>query len=451
MTQPDGTTVSYRNLISLVEKHAESLKSEIIGGPKRIAIMYNHPFQQAISILSALAAGHQVVPLTIHYGRERCRFILSDSRPEMLLSDHDVRDWEFTIDESTTEVPSKDLAFLLYTSGTTGRPKGVMLSHQNIISNLIGIESYFSLSEQDRLLIIRPLTHASALTGELLYALTQGACIDFYSGALFPAKIVSHLQATSCTALCLTPTLIYQMMRSRPKVKLPNLRKIAISGERLHSNMALQLQNYLPHVQFFNVYGLTEASPRVCYLHPDFFVSKAGSVGVPLPNVEVKIVSNSGDICPNGVIGELFVRGPNVMIGYWGEPSPRNLMDGWLCTGDLAYMDEDHFIYIVGRKDDMIIRGGVNVYPAEIEQVLLTHPLVHEVIVQGEPDPWYGQKICITVAGEPGLSEQEVAHICRMYLEPYQRPDRIFVVEGGLEKNAVGKTVRKRITDSIHG
>ena len=108
-------------------------------------------------------------------------------------------------------------------------------------------------------------------------------------------------------------------------------------------------------------------------------------------------------------------------------------------TGDLAYMDEDHFIYIVGRKDDMIIRGGVNVYPAEIEQVLLTHPLVHEVIVQGEPDPWYGQKICITVAGEPGLSEQEVAHICRMYLEPYQRPDRIFVVEGGLRKMRLEK------------
>jgi len=465
MCNPEGKYISYGELISKTMAAANLVLSVTPRG-SRVAVMNSNTYFDALGVLGVLAAECSVVPISLNYGEVNCCNIIDRVEPDVVLTDYEelpdtitaiirkknIKVLPFTDSETfTAEVEKKcinnDIALIMSTSGTTGIPKGVILSHKNILSNIMDIAEYFKLTPEDHILIVRPLYHAAVMTGELLYALMSGCKITFYNEAFSPRRLLQIMDRVKCTAMCATPTLFYHLGIHKKNIALKELNKIVVSGECLLPQVADKIIEAFPDASFFNVYGLTEASPRVSYLEPEYFRAKIGSVGKPLKNVAIKIVDDIGRQLPDKGVGEIIVKGPNVMQGYWRdeEQTKRKLRDSWLFTGDSGYFDEEGFLYVLGRKDHMIIRAGMNIYPQEIENVLLQNEKIKEVMAWGEPDPKYGQKICIVYVPENinDIDETCIMEICRKMLQPYQWPDEIYISDK-LTRNASGKIVRGR-------
>lgn len=283
-----------------------------------------------------------------------------------------------------------DVAFIMCTSGTTGVPKGAMITHENMITNLLDIADYFKINSSDKILIARPLYHCAVLTGEFLISLMNGLHIVFYDGEFNPTRLIQTIRKHKITVMGATPTIFYHISNivKRQKEKLP-LKTVAVSGECMTEVVAKQIKNILPDAAIYNVYGLTEASPRVSYLPPEYFDEYPLSVGIPLKSVSVKIAN-----------GELFVKGKSVMKGYYNDKSATDkaIQNRWLHTGDIATIDENGFISIKSRKDNMIIRGGMNIYPQEIENALLQDNRIKEALAFGVYDKAIGQRIHLKVS-----------------------------------------------------
>jgi len=465
LTDNNGSSVSYGELLVKVKGIAARIRARSQAG-SRICILHTHSYFDALAVLGTLAADRIVVPMSLNYGETNCCQIMKRAEPCLLLSDVNplpesiaaiVRDQNITIlpigsesDETwngDAVAVESDLAMLMFTSGTTGVPKGAMLTHGNILANLGDIAAYFTMTPEDHFLIARPLYHGAVMTGEFLHGLMHGAKITFYNEAFSPRRLLAFLAEKACTTMCATPTLFYHLAMNKRKVELPALRKVVVSGECLNPQVAEQILISFPGVRFFNVYGLTEASPRVCHLDPEYFMAKIGSVGVPLKSVSIRVMDEDGGETVRGEIGELLVQGPNVMRGYWKDDTltAQKIVDGWLHTGDMCRQDEDGFLFIIGRKDHMIIRAGVNIYPQDIENTLLKDVAFKEVMVWGETDANYGQRICAAFvpASEAALSNADIIGICRQRLDAYKWPDEVFVV-ASLPRNASGKVMRVR-------
>lgn len=464
LTDPSGHSITYGELLKKVKGVAENIRSRVEAG-SRICILNTNSYTDALGVLGVLAADCVVVPMSLNYGETNCRQIVHRAEPQLLLTDIEVLPESIAeaVKEHKVEVgpvvsldrafPAQsragegDLAMIMFTSGTTGVPKGAMLSHGNILSNLADIGAYFGLTRDDHFLIARPLYHGAVMTGEFLHGLMHNARITFYSEAFQPRRLLAFLVEKECTTMCATPTLFYHLAMNKRSVVLPKLSKVVVSGECLNPQVAETILKAFPGVSFFNVYGLTEASPRVCHLDPAYFPLKIGSVGIPLNSVKIRLVDDEGEPTPAGEIGELLVQGPNVMVGYWKDKllTSQRIVDGWLHTGDMSRLDEEGFLYVVGRKDHMIIRAGVNIYPQDIENTLLKDGAFKEVMVWGEEDPNYGQRICAAFVpnSDGAMTSADVIKICRKLLDAYKWPDEVLLVEA-LPRNASGKVMRRR-------
>lgn len=260
-----------------------------------------------------------------------------------------------------------EAAFVMLTGGTTGNAKGIILSDKNVITNLEYIDGYFDVTGCKSICIMRPLSHVSALVGELLFALTKGLRIYFYEEAFVPSRLIKFLKENEIDVFCSTPTVFDAL--SSVQSEMPNLKVASISGERLNPFIAEKLAKKFIGTDFYNVYGLTEHSPRVSALLPKDFLKKAGSVGKPIGDVEIKIDD-----------GELAVRSPCVMQGYV-HGGVGKIKQGWLYTGDMPHIDSEGYLYIDGRKDGMINRAGVNIFPEEAEGMIKKCAQVEDVIV----------------------------------------------------------------------
>ena len=464
LTDNLGQSITYRDLHAKVLGIASTIRAKTAAG-SRICILNSHTYFDALAVLGTLAADCVVVPMSLNYGEKNCCQIIRRAEPSLLLSDLEVLPESLVeaVQEKAVDVTpaieantkwakpatakSSDVAMIMFTSGTTGMPKGAMLSHNNILSNLGDIAAYFTMTPEDHFLIARPLYHGAVMTGEFLHALMHGSAITFYTEAFSPRRLLAFLADKGCTTMCATPTLFYHLAMNKKSVQLPNLKKVVVSGECLNPEVASKIISVFADVNFFNVYGLTEASPRVCHLDPQYFATKIGSVGVPLRSVEIKVVDDVGQPTRPQEIGELFVKGPNVMLGYWkDEPlTAQKIVDGWLHTGDMSLLDEEGFLYIIGRKDHMIIRAGVNIYPQDIENTLLKEEIFKEVMVWGESDANYGQRICAAIvsSSDTKITPSDVIAICRKRLEAYKWPDEVLIVDS-LPRNASGKVMRGR-------
>ncbi|TXK77429.1 class I adenylate-forming enzyme family protein [Paenibacillus sp. N3.4] len=344
----------------------------------------------------------------------------------------------------TGELPP---SFIMYTSGSTGLPKGAVLTYENVWANILDIQSYFEVKSDDHLLIHRSLSHASVMTGEFLYGIIAGAQLTFYHEAFVPRRLLHFMENKRITVFCSTPTILYQLALDKSDYSLPLLRQVALMGEYLHKQVTLKIKEKFPHVHFYLLYGQTEAAPRITYLPSCYFTVKEGCIGIPLPSIEIRIIDEEGNEMKHGQSGELLVRGPNIFLGYWAQPelTAVKLQGGWLHTGDMVYEGEDRYLYISGRKDDMIIRAGMNIYPKEIEEVLLEDARIREVVVSGIADPRYGQKLQIMLVPdiEGMITKADVLQICQRKLASYQYPDVIHIVKE-IPRNAVGKIIRKQ-------
>ena len=433
----NGASLTFEETAIWAEVFAERLH-----GIKCCAILCSSEMASAMSLLACFAAEVTAVPLSMRYGEAHCSKILDTISPDAIIMDTSGEITVYKLKDSQYTVPNEHPALIMCTSGTTGKPKGAMLSEKNIVTNVSDIADYFRLDNRDTILISRPLYHCAVLTGEFLTAIVRGANIRFYSEQFNPTKMLELIKEHGITAFCGTPTLLSIMARFNRSNATETLRHICISGECMSSEVGKKIRDAFSMCRIYHIYGLTEACPRVSYLPPEHFENHPDCVGIPLKSVSIKILNDHGSPCLANEEGILYVKGDNVMLGYYCEPQKTGkvLKDGWLCTGDIAVINDAGFLKIKGRNDDLIIKSGMNIYPAEIEGVIKQDHRVKEVLVYGFHNP-FGTQIGMKLVGDFS-SEEEVKHLCIKVLPSFQVPSTIELVKE-LPKNGSGKIIRR--------
>ena len=432
-----NSRISYGELVSYAHSFAQKLE-----GVECAAILCKSEMACAMALLSCFAAETTAVPMSVRYGEAHCKNILKTISPTAVITDADGELDVRYLPENTYRTPPEHPALIMCTSGTTGVPKGVMLSEKNILTNLRDISAYLNIDDTDTILISRPIYHCAVLTGEFLVSLVKGTKIRFYSEQFNACRILKLIERERITVFCSTPTVFSVLSRISDMYDVSSLKVICISGECMSADTGKRIARAFKGVEIYHVYGLTEACPRVSYLSSELFLEHPCSVGIPLNSVTVKIVSKEGKEVSEGEAGTLWVRGDNVMLGYYNAPEQtcKVLKDGWLCTGDIAYFDNNGLLYIKGRGDNMIIRAGMNIYPQEIESALKADERVHEVLVYGRKSESEGQQICMKISG--GFADiAQVKNVCFECLPKYAVPTYIELVDS-IPKNGSGKIIR---------
>ena len=417
--------------------------SQKLTGIKCCALLCGTELLAGVALLSCFAAGVTAVPLSKRYGELHCKKILEEISPEAIITDQDGILRISYIKGANYVEPKEHPALIMCTSGTTGTPKGAMLTETNILTNVSDIAAYFEIGPTDKILISRPLYHCAVLTGEFLTALMKGTEIRFYSGLFNPVLMLEMLKSYRITAFCGTPTLLSMMVRFKRNMDKLALKHICVSGEGMNSGTGSDIANAFPEADIYHVYGLTEACPRVAFLPPQLFNEYPDCVGIPLKSVSLRILNDDGVPARTNEIGALWAKGNNVMSGYYNNPTltEKVLKDGWLCTGDLALFNERGLLKIKGRRDDLIIKAGMNIYPQEIEEMLKTDLRVHELYVSSCYDEKLGVQIVLNIAGDFS-NVADVREMCKLLLPAYQVPAKVNLVQE-LQKNGSGKIVRR--------
>lgn len=421
----EENVITFKELIEYAESFAKKLTYHKYG------ILCRSELDTAKALMSCLCAKKTAVILSHRYGDKHSKRIIDKINLSYIITENEV---ENVADEKYETEDLSDVALIMCTSGTTGTPKGAMITNENLVTNLGDIEKYFSINEADRILIARPLYHCAVLTGEFFISLIKGLDIVFIGGDFNPIKVVEKIRQEQISVMCGTPTLFYHICNiAKRQAERMSLRTIAVSGECMTQIVADKMQQSMLDVRIYNVYGLTEASPRVSFLSPDLFNKYPTSVGIPLSSITAKTVDD-----------ELVIKGKSIMKGYYNdsESTHRAIVDGWLYTGDVAQIDENGFIYIKSRKDNMIIRAGMNIYPQEIENAIKQDFRIKEALAMGVKSDKVSQKIHLTVSGED-LTKSYVLDVCKKYLSTYQFPDEIEIVSD-IPKNASGKILRSK-------
>ncbi len=342
------------------------------------------------------------------------------------------------------------LALLIYTSGTTGRPKGVMLDHANLSATAELIIAWFEMTPETRCLLVLPLFHVNGIMVSVVSPLLARGS-TFIAERFHAASFWATVEQVRPTFFSAVPT-IYALLASRPGAR-PDTRSLrfVICGAAPMPRQLIGEFEQRFGVPVVEGYGLSECTV-VCTLNPLHGVRKAGSVGLPMPGIDVGVVDDTDQLLPAGQAGEVVVRGPNVMRGYLGRPdeSAQVLRRGWLHTGDVGRFDDDGYLTLVDRVKDLIIRGGENIYPKEIEDVLYAHPAVLEAAVVGQPDPVFGEQPVAFVTLRPGFSAipEDLTGHCRRSLARYKVPCEVYIEET-LPKNAVGKIAKPVLRERL--
>lgn len=340
-----------------------------------------------------------------------------------------------------------DTAVILYTSGTTGSPKGAELTHRNLATNVATVvETLFRVGPGDVLFGGLPLFHAFGQTCALNAAVFSGATLTLLP-RFDPARALEVMRRDGATVFLGVPTMYTALLHAEsPDHELPRLRLAVSGGSALPPEVLYAVEERFG-VSVLEGYGLSETSPVAAFSPPDR-PRKPGSIGVPVRGVEMDVVAEDGTPVAPGDIGEIVIRGENVMKGYWNRPeaTAEAIREGWFHSGDLARTDEDGYLFIVDRKKDVIIRGGYNVYPREIEEVLYEHPAVLEAAVVGVPHAVHGEEVAAVVALRKGArtTADELRDHVRDRVAPYKYP-RIVTFTDALPKGSTGKILKRDI------
>lgn len=356
------------------------------------------------------------------------------------------------VDLSRPPVNEYDLAACMYTSGTTGRPKGAMLTHKNLVFDSHAVTSYIGIEHTERFMGVLPFFHAFAATVCILATACTGSSVVILERFL-PQQAVKAIDDHRVTVFPAVPSMyaaILAATKDLPPGALSSLRMFVSGGAAMPLELMRMLEKRFG-VVVIEGNGPTEASP-ISYVNPLHGRRKPGSVGPPLPGVEVRIVDENDHEVPRGTIGEILIRGDNVMKGYLNQPvaTEEALRGGWLHTGDMGTMDGDGYVFIVDRKKDMIIVGGFNVYPREVEEVLCTHPKVMEAAVIGVPDELRGEvprAVIVLMPGETATA-REIIKYCQERLANFKCPRQVQFIES-LPKMANGKVLKRALKEGL--
>lgn len=343
----------------------------------------------------------------------------------------------------------ESLASIIYTSGTTGNPKGVCLSHRNLSNNIKSILEYLELRSSDSIVNVLPFFYSYG--NSILHThLAAGACIVLEKSMMYPAQVLNRIAQESVTGFSGVPS-TYSILLNRVDLSqfdLSSLRYMTQAGGPMAPADIQRLKTLLPDVRFFVMYGQTEASARLSYLPPERLFDKLGSIGIPIPGVAIEIRDQDGNRVGPNEVGELCANGDNIMRGYWlnDELTAQVIRNDWLYTGDLAYEDEDGYLYIVGRATDMIKSGAHRISPKDIEEVALEIDGVAEAVAVGVPDQVLGQVIKLIVVRRSGieLDAKSIQRHCKMNLAAYKIPKLIEFAES-IPRTSSGKVQRFKL------
>lgn len=499
---PDGpggrpASKTYRALDDESGRFAAALISLGVARGDRVAYYLQNSPELVAGFYGILKAGAVPVPCNVMYRAEELAYHLSDSGAETLLCEADlypaareilgrtrvsrvivageiagtgaspVRSWDALLaahapPERLPELdPARDLALLPYTGGTTGRPKGSMLTHANLTANAIQFRDWFGYEPGREVFVATlPLFHIGGIAGVMSVPIAAGATIVLFR-RFNAARVLQAIQDYRATRFLGVPTMYIALLNHEAAASydLSSLRPSRTSAAPLPRAVKASFDTLVGHEVLIEGYGLTETSP-LTHANP-VRQAQPGSIGLPLPGTDARVVDAGAgtELMPVGEIGELTLRGPQVMQGYWNQPeeTAAAIRNGWFYTGDLAYMDERGYFYIVDRKKDVINAAGFKVWPREVEEVLYQHPAIRVAAVLGIPDDYRGETVKAVIAlkeghpfATPEAARQDILDFCRRRLANYKIP-RIVDFRDQLPVSAAGKVLRRVMRDEAAG
>lgn len=471
-------STTYAQLDNLVDSAASGLYDTGIRKGDRVALILGNCPEFVIAYYGILRAGAVVVPINPVYTAGEISYILSNSQAKAVITHSSLEEtvsplreklehlqmviysdssiesewtWKRLIQDIKRNFESPfikegDLAVILYTSGTTGKPKGAMLTHRNIASNTAAMSQLAEYTEKDRIIAVLPMFHVFCIATCINIPISCGANIVIVP-KFSPTEVINSIRREKATLFAGVPTMFSFLLQvpGATAEDFSSIRACFSGGASIPVELLHRFEDkYKVHI--LEGYGLSETAPVTAF-NPLRGTRKPGSVGIDIPEVKNKVVDHNGMEVPRGEIGELIVKGPNVMMGYLGMPEATSsaVKDGWFYTGDLARMDEEGYIYIVDRKKDMILVGGYNVYPREVEEVLYQHPNIVESAVIGIADIEYGEIVkAFVVTNDESITMDDILSFCQDKLAKYKLPKQMeFMKE--LPKNSTGKILRRAL------
>lgn len=467
--------ITYRDLQISVEEYRNYLYSIGIRRGDNVGVLSKNSAYYIYAYMAIVSLGAVVVPINFQLTAREIAYIVQDAEMKFFISDVEVEikeelefyQYKFPVKKmllTDIEVKAKikgkyvpapslpesftedEVCVIIYTSGTTGNPKGAMLTHKNQVSNARMFKQAIGINENDNVLCVLPMYHCFAWTCAVLNPLYSKARITILD-AFNPKETVVAIQKFDVNLIYAVPAICNILTRTAPIEALANVHTFIVGGTSLPIKIATDFAKKF-NLTILEGYGLSEASPVVAVNTKNKY--RLGSIGCPLPDIEVKIIDANGKGLSRGEVGELIVRGDNVMKGYYHLPEATKAAlkpDGWLHTGDIAYQDEDGFIFIVDRLKDMLISNGENVYPREIEEVLYTYDGVMEAAVVGREDKLRGQAVVAYIVPADGvvIDKKEVKDYLQRNLAIYKVPREIHIVDH-FPKSQTGKILKRLLS-----
>lgn len=468
--------ITYSQLWERASKVRKSLESLGVQPGDRIALQLPKCLEFLYVHLANLQLGSITVPLNPSYTQDEISYFLSDSGAKIFITIPDHVDFAqpgsihfpelqavivvgtsekamsfstlLSSDASDAPFPaqSEDTALIIYTSGTTGRSKGAMLSHKNLLFNLEALHTSWGHSDQDVLLHVLPIFHIHGLLVAFHGALHAGMKIVMRS-RFDPIDVLTSIQNYQCTVFMGVPTMYHRLLQvNNPESFNLDSMRLWVSGSAPLSTTTLKRFEQVFKHSILERYGMSETGMNVS--NPLNGIRKPGSVGLPLPGVALRILDSEKKDVKEGEVGEIWIKGDNVFKGYWKMPqkTAESFWEGWFKTGDLGYQDHDGYLYLVGRSKDLIISGGMNVYPKEIESLIDTVPTVEETAVIGIPDDDLGERVVAVLVPRNNrrIDLEEVEKLCKNNLAGYKRPKNYFITKE-LPRNAMGKVMKNQL------
>jgi long-chain acyl-CoA synthetase len=478
----EGKEITYQELEQRVNTFAGGLPSLGLGSGDTCILMMQSNLEFVIAYYALARMGVIIVPVNFLYKRHELSHIFEDSgargfigmapfleEPGKILTDSPglkVR-VALGVDAHSGFVPfetvsgpksefqcqagDEDTAAVIYTSGTTGLAKGAMLTHKNLISNAMTVADMRITSPDDVVIGVLPFYHIYGQTSALNASIYLGLTLHLFR-QFDPVSVMELIKNGGGTLLFAVPTMLNRLIHATDDASpFQSSLSFCVSGGSSLPVEILRKFERLFKTKIYEGYGLSECSP-VCVENPFGKKTKSGSIGLPIPGFVARIVDDSGIDVPTDQVGELIVRGPGVMKGYLNRPTEtaEAIVDGWLHTGDLARMDSEGYIYIVDRKKDMIIRGGYNIYPREIEELLYEHPAVVEGAVYGIPHRDLGEEVVAAVVLKPGekVTGDELRVFIKEKVAPYKYPRVVRIVDD-LPKSHTGKILKRELREQL--
>jgi len=464
----DRTDLNNSQFLAAVQRAAATLRAHGVSAGDVVAVMLPNTADFVVALFAAWRLGAAVTPINPSLVPAEVAYQVDDAATKVLIVGQPLDSPPAPVTLTTSELIAGDpvtdagpseqtddaLALLIYTSGTTGRPKGVMLDHANLNAMCRMVIEAFTLTNADRSLLILPLFHVNGIVvGTLSPMIVGGSTV--IAGRFSPKTFFDRVEQCRPTYFSAVPT-IYTMLCDLPADVRPDtsLVRFAVCGAAPASVELLDKFESRYHIPMVEGYGLSEGTcGSTC--NPLDGVRKPGTVGPPLPGQQIRIVNANGEDVPNGAAGEVLVAGPNVMRGYLNRPdeTAKTIVDGWLHTGDVGRLDEDGYLMLVDRAKDMIIRGGENIYPKEIETVVYQLPGVAEAAVVGRANPVYGEDpvLFVSLTSDADLTADKISEHVGGSLSKYKLPVQIAILDG-LPKNPIGKidkpTLRRQTAET---